>query len=71
MQRHVAGAAPVASACPRPVDAGLGITDGHWRSFMEHLSVTMDELNIGGDGKTGVIAVFTGLNGDVVDQPEE
>ncbi|MFQ5549378.1 MAG: SgcJ/EcaC family oxidoreductase, partial [Woeseia sp.] len=45
----------------RSVHEGLGITDGHWRSFMGHLSATLDEMNIGGDEKTDVIAVFAGL----------
>ena len=50
------------------IHKGLGITDEHWQSFLGHLGVTLDELNIDSDEKTDVIAVFAGLKGDIVDQ---
>jgi hemoglobin len=53
------------------IHTGLGITDEHWQSFLGYLAETMDELNMGDEEKTDVIAVFAGLKGDIVVQPEE
>ena len=53
------------------IHKGLGITDEHWQSFLGYLGETLDELNIDGDEKSDVIAVFAGLKGDIVEQQEE
>ena len=46
----------------------LGITDEQWRLNLGHLADTLDALNIDGDEKSDVIALFAGLKGVIVVQ---
>jgi hypothetical protein len=52
----------------KTVHEGLGITDEQWRLNLGHLSDTLDALNIAGDEKSEVIAIFAGFREDIVDQ---
>ncbi len=54
----------------RTIHEGLGITNEHWHLNLGYLGETLDELNIDGDEKSDVIAVFAGLKGDIVEQHE-
>ena len=55
----------------RTIHEGLGITNEHWHLNLGYLGETLDELNIVGDEKSDVIAIFAGLKGDIVEQHEE
>lgn len=46
----------------------LGITDEQWHLNLGHLADTLDALNIAGDEKSDVIALFAGLKEVVVIQ---
>ena len=52
----------------KTIHEGLGITDEQWRLNLGHLSDTLDALNIAGDEKSEVIAIFAGFREDIVGQ---
>ena len=52
----------------KTVHEGLGITDEQWHLNLGHLADTLDALNIAGDEKSDVIALFAGQKGDIVVQ---
>ncbi len=52
----------------KTIHDGLAITDEQWHLNLGHLGETLDELNIDGDEKSDVIAIFAGLKGDIVAQ---
>ena len=53
----------------KTVHEELGITDEQWHLNLGHLADTLDALNIAGDEKSDVIALFARLKGDIVVQP--
>ena len=52
----------------KTVHKELGITDEQWHLNLGHLGDTLDALNIDGDDKADVIALFAGLKGDIIVQ---
>ena len=52
----------------KTIHDGLAITDEQWHLNLGHLGDTLDALNIAGDEKSDVIAIFAGLKEDIVGQ---
>jgi hemoglobin len=46
---------------------GLGITDGEWSRFVDHVSATMKNIGVANREAAEFLAAAEGLKGDVVD----
>ena len=46
---------------------GMGISEGDWRTFMNHLEATLDSFKVPADERAQVLAFVNGTKNDIVE----